>query len=70
VWYDSKGRPIKHIPHANGIVHGTYKVLYPNGSTLATTPVINGVKEGEAHSYNPDGSIHRTVLYSQGKIIN
>jgi len=70
VWYDNKGRQIKHIPYINGIVHGTYRVLYPNGNTLATTPVINGVKEGEAYSYNQDGTIHQTVLYHENRIIN
>jgi antitoxin component YwqK of YwqJK toxin-antitoxin module len=69
-WYDGKGRPIRRMPYINGRVHGTYTELYANGDKMVEIQIINGVKEGEAYSYNVDGSIARTVIYSQGKIIN
>lgn len=70
ILYDGKGRPMRRTPYVNGRIHGTYTELYPNGDTMVTIPFVHNIQEGEAYAYNKDGSIERTVMYSQGKIIN
>jgi antitoxin component YwqK of YwqJK toxin-antitoxin module len=70
VLYDGQSRPIRRTPYVNGRIHGTYTELYPNGDTMITIPFVHSLQEGEAYAYNKDGSIERTVIYSQGKIIN
>lgn len=70
IWYDSKHRPVRRVPYANGRIDGTFTDLYPNGDTLATIEFANGIKNGMATSFKKDGSVYRQVMYKNGKIGN
>ncbi|MDQ7084471.1 MAG: hypothetical protein Q9M36_05875 [Sulfurovum sp.] len=70
VWYDPHNRPIRQVPYVSGHIHGTRIDTYPNGKPLGTIPYVRGIPNGEAYSYKKDGSIHRTVIYNDGKIVN
>ncbi len=70
VWYDNMGRIIREVPYVGGRIHGLQKEFYPNGDIMVTINYNYGIREGNAFSYNKDGSIHKKVVFRSGKISN
>ena len=69
-WFDPEERLIRKVPYVNGRIHGTLLELYENGDTMVSIPFTNGTRNGMAKSYKQDGSVYKTVIYKNGKIIN
>ena len=69
-WFDEKGRPIRKVPYINGLIHGTLLELYENGDTMVTIPFENNIKQGVAYAYNKDGTVHKQVVYKNGRVRN
>ncbi len=70
IWYDKQGRILMKVPYINGKKHGIQEAYYPNGDVMISTTYENSVKNGKAVAFNKDGSIHRQVMFRNGKIIN
>jgi len=68
--FDEKGRVIRQVPYSEGRIHGIMKDFYPNGHVMATIPYVYGVREGRAATYQQDGSIGRSVIFKNNRMIN
>ncbi len=68
--YDSKRRVIRQIPYVNGKVHGVDKSFYPNGDRMITYTYQYGIKNGNAYTYNSNGSVCKKAIYKNDRLIN
>lgn len=50
-------------PFVQGVMHGTWKRLYSNGSRCAENPYVNGVREGVWTIWATDGTMLKQVEY-------
>ncbi len=68
--YDSKRRVIRQIPYVNGKVHGVDKSFYPNGDRMITYTYQYGIKNGNAYTYNSNGSVCKKAIYKNDRLVN
>ncbi|OCA78205.1 hypothetical protein BBH99_09420 [Chryseobacterium contaminans] len=54
----------------NGIATGKWKVFYPSGKLQRETEFVNGKWNGNRIHYREDGSIEKTEVYKDGKLIS
>lgn len=50
-------------------IDGILKVYYSNGSTLLEMPYKNGLMDGIARGYLPDGQLYEEIIYKNSKEI-
>jgi antitoxin component YwqK of YwqJK toxin-antitoxin module len=67
-WYDPTGKEIQQTDWINGAGEGIY--LREDGSIRKRVPYRNGLAEGKAISYAPDGTVESEIWYSQGKRVS
>jgi len=68
--YDKEGRVLKTTPYVEGRKNGEEKGYFPSGNVWFSIPYKNGVRNGKAYIYRQDGSIVRTGIYRNNKLIN
>jgi len=68
--YDKHGRIIQQIPYINGRIHGIVTAFYPNGDKMITYTYKYGIKDGNAFTYNPDGTICKRAKYKRDKLVH
>ena len=51
------------IVFKNGLMEGTFKLLYPNGKIASIATYKNGKKEGEQKDFYENGVIRLEILY-------
>lgn len=56
--------------YENGIATGKWKVFYPSGKLQRETEFENGKWNGNRIHYREDGSIEKTEVYKDGKLIS
>ena len=44
-------------------------MLYPDGSVKMKIPFINGLEEGIAREYDPEGNIIQLITYKKGYVV-
>lgn len=68
------GQVLSNEYYKNGKKEGLCEVYYPNGypkgDLMASYTYKNGMKNGPAQTYNKDGSIYRSVIYKNNKIVH
>ncbi|MFP7656619.1 toxin-antitoxin system YwqK family antitoxin [Chryseobacterium proteolyticum] len=56
--------------YENGIATGKWKMLYPSGKVQRETEFANDKWNGTRVHYREDGSIEKTEIYKDGKLIS
>jgi antitoxin component YwqK of YwqJK toxin-antitoxin module len=65
------GKSVKQIGYyENGIAAGKWKLLYPSGKLQRETEFANNEWNGTRVHYREDGSIEKTEVYKNGKLIS
>jgi antitoxin component YwqK of YwqJK toxin-antitoxin module len=65
------GKSVKQIGYYdNGIATGKWKMLYPSGKIQRETEFVNDKWNGTRVHYREDGSIEKTEVYKDGKLIS
>ena len=65
VFYDGKGKALYETTLVNGT--GVTKDYTEDGKLTLTIEYVNGVKEGNVTTYNPNGTIKEVTYYSDGR---
>lgn len=70
LFYDD-GKSVKQIGYyENGIATGKWKMLYPSGKIQRETEFVNNKWNGTRVHYREDGSIEKTEVYKDRKLIS
>ncbi|MCS3530143.1 toxin-antitoxin system YwqK family antitoxin [Chryseobacterium sp. JUb7] len=65
------GKSVKQIGnYDNGLATGKWKMLYPSGKIQRETEFVNDKWNGTRVHYREDGSIEKTEVYKDGKLIS
>jgi len=65
------GKSVKQIGnYDNGLATGKWKVLYPSGKIQRETEFVNDKWNGTRVHYRENGSIEKTEVYKDGKLIS
>lgn len=65
------GKSVKQIGnYDNGLATGKWKVLYPSGKIQRETEFVNDKWNGNRIHYREDGSVEKTEVYKDGKLIS
>ncbi|SDQ41709.1 Antitoxin component YwqK of the YwqJK toxin-antitoxin module [Chryseobacterium soldanellicola] len=69
--YYENGKSVKQIGYyEKGIATGKWKLLYPSGKIQRETEFVNDKWNGTRVHYREDGSIEKTEIYKDGKLIS
>ncbi|GAB0154884.1 hypothetical protein CHRYSEOSP005_01440 [Chryseobacterium sp. Alg-005] len=69
--FHDDGKSVKQIGHYdNGIAVGKWKTLYASGKIQRETEFVNDKWNGNRIHYREDGSIEKTEVYKDGKLIS
>lgn len=69
--FHEDGKSVKEIgQYDNGLATGKWKVLYPSGKIQRETEFANDKRNGNRVHYREDGSIEKTEVYKDGKLIS
>ena len=52
----------------NGLMEGTFELLYPSGKTASVATYKNGKKEGEQKDFYENGVVRLEILYKNDKM--
>ncbi|MBT2621548.1 MULTISPECIES: toxin-antitoxin system YwqK family antitoxin [Chryseobacterium] len=70
VFYEN-GKSVKQIGYyENGVATGKWKMLYPSGKVQRETEFANDQWNGTRVHYREDGSVEKTEIYKNGKLIS
>lgn len=68
--FHEDGKSVKQIGYyENGLATGKWKALYPSGKIQRETELVNDKRNGNRVHYREDGSIEKTEVYKDGKLI-
>ncbi|AZB19038.1 toxin-antitoxin system YwqK family antitoxin [Chryseobacterium indologenes] len=56
--------------YSNGLAEGKWKTYYPSGKLERETELVNDKRNGKRIFYREDGSIEKTEVYKDGKLIS
>jgi antitoxin component YwqK of YwqJK toxin-antitoxin module len=69
--FHEDGKSVKQMgQYENGVATGKWKVLYPSGKVQRETEFANDKWNGNRVHYREDGSIEKTEVYKDGKLIS
>lgn len=69
--FHEDGKSVKQIGYyENGLATGKWKALYPSGKIQRETELVNDKRNGNRVHYREDGSIEKTEVYKDGKLIS
>lgn len=69
--FHEDGKSVKQVGYyQNGLATGKWKVLYPSGKIQRETEFVNDKRNGTRVHYREDGSIEKTEVYKDGKLIS
>jgi antitoxin component YwqK of YwqJK toxin-antitoxin module len=69
--FHEDGKSVKQMGQfENGVATGKWKVLYPSGKVQRETEFANDKWNGTRIHYREDGSIEKTEVYKDGKLIS
>lgn len=69
--FHEDGKSVKQIGfYENGLATGKWKTFYPSGKLQRETELANDKRNGNRIHYREDGSIEKTEVYSDGKLIS
>ena len=69
--FHEDGKSVKDIgQYDNGLATGKWKVFYPSGKLQRETELANDKRNGNRVHYREDGSIEKTEVYKDGKLIS
>lgn len=69
--YHEDGKSVKQIgTYENGLATGKWKALYPSGKIQRETEFVNDKWNGTRVHYRENGSIEKTEVYKDGKLIS
>ena len=69
--FHEDGKSVKQMgQYENGVATGKWKVLYPSGKVQRETEFANDKWNGTRVHYREDGSIEKTEVYKDGKLIS
>ncbi|MGG7470174.1 toxin-antitoxin system YwqK family antitoxin [Chryseobacterium arthrosphaerae] len=69
--FHEDGKSVKQIgQYENGIATGKWKAFYPSGKVQRETEFVNDKWNGNRVHYREDGSIEKTEVYRDGKLIS
>lgn len=69
--FHEDGKSVKELgQYDNGLATGKWKVLYPSGKIQRETEFANDKRNGNRVHYREDGSIEKTEVYKDGKLIS
>ena len=55
------------IPWKNGVIEGTKKTFFPDGSVKSETPYVDGKPHGVSKTYAKDGTVTRSCTLKVGR---
>lgn len=67
--YDNHKRVIRQTPYENGRIHGTVVSFYPNGDKMITYEYTYGMKNGDAFTYNTDGTVNKRAKFVNNRLV-
>lgn len=69
--FHDDGKSVKQVGfYQNGLAIGKWKALYPSGKIQRETEFVNDKRDGNRVHYREDGSIEKTEVYKEGKLIS
>lgn len=69
--FHEDGKSVKQTGYyENGLATGKWKVFYPSGKLQRETEFVNDKWNGNRIHYREDGSIEKTEVYKDGKLIS
>jgi len=69
--YHEDGKSVKQIGnYDNGLATGKWKALYPSGKIQRETEFVNDKWNGTRVHYRENGSVEKTEVYKDGKLIS
>lgn len=60
--------PVALIPWVKGKIHGTKRILHPNGQTSSEIQYEQGIPKGVSRTFDDKGKVTKVIPYAEGKM--
>ena len=60
--------PVTEIPWVKGKIHGTQRILHPNGKLRSEIQYEQGIPKGVSRTFDDKGNLTKVIPYAEGKM--